>query len=172
MVQMNARCSLKRPVRASPSSGIRGRMRPLARLASTCGSRGSIPHLAKDPVPVAAEIIVALQSLVTRGYNVFDPVVATVGRLASGTAGNVIPDTASMDISLRLHSPENKTKLIKDVARLVEGIASAHGMRASYHLAPDYPVTVNNDTEHRFAQDTITSLFGETAFQELLHPLT
>ncbi|WP_416359546.1 peptidase dimerization domain-containing protein, partial [Enterobacter hormaechei] len=43
------------------------------------GGHGSLPHLAKDPVPVAAEIIVALQNMVTRSYNVFDPVVATVG---------------------------------------------------------------------------------------------
>lgn len=136
------------------------------------GGHGSIPHLGKDPVPVAAEIIVALQTLVTRGYNVFDPVVATVGRLEAGTAGNIIPDTATFDISLRLFSADNKKKLIADVAQLVEGIASAHGLSATYSLAPDYPVTVNDATEYRFAQHTIDALFGDGSFRELEFPLT
>lgn len=136
------------------------------------GGHGSVPHLGKDPVPVAAEIIVALQTLVTRGYSVFDPVVATVGRLEAGTAGNIIPDTATFDISLRLFSAENKQKLIADVARLVEGIASAHGLRASYSLAPDYPVTVNDDAEYRFAQETIGALYGRDAFREMEFPMT
>ncbi|GAA1354564.1 M20 family metallopeptidase [Arthrobacter rhombi] len=135
------------------------------------GGHGSLPHLGKDPVPVAAEIIVALQTLVTRGYNVFDPVVATVGRLEAGTAGNIIPDAATFDISLRLFSPENKKKLLVDVARLVEGIASAHGLTASYTLAPDYPVTINDDVEHRFAQDTVQALLGDESFRELEFPM-
>lgn len=136
------------------------------------GGHGSLPHLSQDPVPVAAEIIVALQTLVTRGYNVFDPVVATVGRLESGSAGNIIPDTATFDVSLRLFSPENKKKLVADVARLVEGIAEAHGLSATYSLAPDYPVTTNNDAEHRFARDTVGMLYGNESFRELEFPLT
>ncbi|GAA0196021.1 M20 family metallopeptidase [Glutamicibacter creatinolyticus] len=136
------------------------------------GGHGSLPHLAKDPVPVAAEIIVALQNMVTRSYNVFDPVVATVGRLQSGQAGNIIPDTASFDISLRLFSSANKEKLLRDVARLVEGIASAHGLRASYSLAPDYPVTVNDSAEHRFTERVVGELFGTEAFREMPFPMT
>lgn len=136
------------------------------------GGHGSLPHLGKDPVPVAAEIIVALQTLVTRGYNVFDPVVATVGRLEAGTAGNIIPDTATFDVSLRLFSAEAKKQLVADVARLVEGIAAAHGLRATYSLAPDYPVTVNDDAEHRFAGKAIAGLYGEDSFHELEFPMT
>ena len=136
------------------------------------GGHGSLPYLAKDPVPVACEIILALQNHVTRAYNVFDPVVATVGRLSAGTAGNIIPDTATFDISLRLFSPENKERLLRDVARLCEGIAAAHGMEATYSLAPDYPVSVNHAAEHEFARDVVTDLFGADSFEELADPLT
>ena len=54
------------------------------------GGHGSMPHLAADPVPVAAEIVLALQAMVTRQFDVFDPVVVTVGRIAAGTTNNVI----------------------------------------------------------------------------------
>lgn len=136
------------------------------------GGHGSAPHLAKDPVPVAAEMIVALQTLVARGYDVFDPVVATVGRLQAGTAGNIIPDVATFDLALRLYSPEAKVRLMADVPRLVEHIAAAHGMRATYTVAPSYPVTVNDPTEHSLAADVVGAIYGEDFFKELEHPLT
>lgn len=136
------------------------------------GGHGSTPHRAADPVPVAAEMIVAMQTLVTRGYSVFDPVVATVGRLQAGTAGNIIPDTATFDLVLRMFSRDTRTRLMTEIPRLVEGIAGAHGMTATYTVAPDYPVTVNDPAEHRFAEQVIGTLHGAERFRELEHPLT
>ena len=136
------------------------------------GGHGSMPHMAKDPVPVAAEIIVALQSLVTRTHDVFDPVVATVGRLVSGSAGNIIPDTAEFDISLRVFSESSKRQLVADVGRLIDGITAAHGMHATYTMAPDYPATVNDTVEYDFVRDVVTDLFGEAAFSEMPTPMT
>lgn len=92
------------------------------------GGHGSQPHLAKDPVPVACEMVVGLQTLVTRGFDVFDPVEATVGRIEGGTLGNIIPDTASFDLTLRIFSPESRDKLVSDVRRFLRGVADAHGL--------------------------------------------
>lgn len=60
------------------------------------GGYGSMPYLALDPVPVAAEIVLALQTMVTRQFDAFDPVVVTVGKIEAGTTDNVIGDTATL----------------------------------------------------------------------------
>ncbi len=60
------------------------------------GGHASMPHLAVDPIPVACEIVMALQSLVTRRIDAFDPVVITITRIQAGTTGNVIPPTANL----------------------------------------------------------------------------
>ncbi len=65
------------------------------------GGHGSAPHHALDPVPVACEVVLALQSAVTRRFDVFDPVVVTAGRLAAGTVNNVIPDDAVVELTVR-----------------------------------------------------------------------
>lgn len=136
------------------------------------GGHGSQPQTALDPVPVAAEMILALQTLVTRRYDVFDPVVATVGRLVAGTAGNVIPDTAEFDVTLRTFSPGTAGRLIDDIARMTEGIAAAHGMTATHTTAPSYPVTVNDAAAHAFAGDVVGALYGADAFRERREPMT
>lgn len=135
------------------------------------GGHGSAPYLAKDPVPVACEMILGLQTLVTRGFNIFDPLVATVGRLQSGTAGNIIPDTAEFDLSLRVFSPEIRDKLLADVERLFRGIAAGHGMEVELKMAPDYPVTVNDPAEYAYARDVVLDLYSEDSYQELRDPL-
>ncbi|MDJ0356229.1 M20 family metallopeptidase [Paenarthrobacter sp. PH39-S1] len=136
------------------------------------GGHGSQPHLAKDPVPVACEMVLAMQTLVTRGFDVFDPVVATVGRIAAGTLGNIIPDTASFDLTLRVFSSENRDKIVAGVQRLCRGIADAHGMTVELVQTPDYPVTVNAPQEHQYLTDIITKTFGTGSFRELDVPMT
>lgn len=135
------------------------------------GGHGSAPHQAKDPVPVACEMVLALQTLVTRGFDVFDPVVATVGRIQGGTLGNIIPDTASFDLTLRMFSSKHREKLVSDMRRLFRGIAAAHGLEVEISQAPDYPVTVNDSAEHNYAADVIRRTFGDGSFHELEYPL-
>ena len=69
------------------------------------GGHGSRPHMAADPIPAACEIVTALQTLVTRRFDVFDPVVITVGSFHAGTASNVIPDEARLGHVVRSFSP-------------------------------------------------------------------
>lgn len=134
------------------------------------GGHGSQPWDAVDPVPVACEIALAVQTLVTRRFSPFDPVVATVGRVAAGTKSNIIPDFAELDITLRTLSQENRVALRDKVIQLAEGIASAHGLTASTRVAESYPPTINDLAEYDFALQVIGDLFGPDAYAERPNP--
>ncbi|MBV9097505.1 MAG: amidohydrolase, partial [Frankiaceae bacterium] len=90
------------------------------------GGHGSAPHRAKDPIPAACEMVTALQTLVTRRFDVFDPVVITIGAFHAGTAHNVIPDEAMFEATVRSFSVESHAKVLAETVRVCEGIAAAH----------------------------------------------
>src|SRR5690349_18802619 len=92
------------------------------------GGHGSAPHSAKDPVTAAAEMVTALQVMVTRQFNMFDPVVLSVGVFRAGTKRNVIPETARIEATIRTFSEENRQRMMDAVPRLLKGIAAAHGL--------------------------------------------
>ena len=135
------------------------------------GGHGSAPHLAKDPVPALAEMVTGTHSLVTRGFNIFDPVVVTVGLLQAGTIANVIPEEGRFEATLRTFSDEAHTKLLSELPKMVEGIAAAHGVTPHYNLLEQYPVTVN-DAEHAdLVAATAIELFGEDRHSRWESPL-
>jgi amidohydrolase len=133
------------------------------------GAHGSEPHNGKDPIPVLCEIVVALQTMVTRQFDVFDPVVLTVGRIAGGTKENIIPDDATFEATIRTFSAETQAKVADSSVRLVEGLAAAHGLTAEAHYRIGYPVTVNDETEFAFAKQAIVDLFGPERFRDRPH---
>jgi len=136
------------------------------------GGHGSQPHLAADPIPVACEIVTALQTMVTRRFNVFDPVVLTVGSFHAGTTDNVIPDDAAFVATVRTLSAQTRD-LVKDAAlHLVRQIAAAHGLETRAEFVDGYPVTVNDEGEVGFAESTVRDLLGEERFLAAPFPLT
>lgn len=124
------------------------------------GGHGSQPSRSVDPVPVAAEIVLALQSYLTRRISVFDPVVITVGQIHAGTAMNIIPDTATLNASVRVLSRASADQLAADLPRLADGIASAHGCTAETAFEVVYPVTANDPEETAWVVDQLTGRFG------------
>jgi hippurate hydrolase len=134
------------------------------------GGHGSTPHRAKDPIPAACEMVLALQTMTTRGFDVFDPVVVTVGRFAAGTKENIIPDAAEFDATVRSLSAESRAKVQHDIERLVRGIASAHGLGAEVTYKLGYPVTVNDEIEQALAVQVVTDLFGADRFTLVPEP--
>src|SRR4051794_5323246 len=136
------------------------------------GGHGSSPHLAQDPIAVAAEMITALQTLVTRQFDVFDPVVMTVGRFAGGTQHNVIPERAEFDVTVRTFSGANQAAVAERSVALCRGIAEAHGLRAETEWETLYPVTNNDPGEAEFLLTTAAGLFGEPATIVMPHPHT
>ena len=109
------------------------------------GGHASMPHLACDPVPIACEIVTAMQAMVTRTIDVFDPAVVTIGKIRAGTTSNVIPETAYMMGTIRAVSERTRKRVWDKLRRLADGVASAHGATAACVVTEGYPVTVNND---------------------------
>jgi amidohydrolase len=124
------------------------------------GGHGSAPHRAKDPVTVAAEMITALQTMVTRQFDIFDPVVVTVGRFQAGTKRNIIPAEATFEATVRTFSPAARERIATASVRLCEGIAAAYGVDVEARYNTEYPVTVNDAGQTKFALDVIGQTFG------------
>src|SRR3954464_7061470 len=108
------------------------------------GGHASAPHAAADPIPVAAEIVLALQSMVTRRVDVFDPAVVTVAHLEAGSTNNVIPDSAFLEGTIRTLSPERRADVVASVRRVATHVGAAHGLAVDFHHEEGYPVTVND----------------------------
>jgi amidohydrolase len=136
------------------------------------GGHASTPHRAADPIPAACEMVIALQTLVTRNFDVFDPVVITVGSFHAGTADNVIPDEARFLATARSFSRESRSALAELVPRLIGDIARAHGLTAEAEYAGEYPVTVNDGAEAAFAGETIAEVFGAGRGEVAQFPIT
>src|SRR5208282_2253649 len=99
------------------------------------GGHASQPQLAADPIPAACEMVLALQTMVTRNFDVFDPVVVTVCCLHAATTDNVIPDQARFLATARSYSTKSRNALSELVPRLIRGIASAHGLGVDVEYA-------------------------------------
>ena len=121
------------------------------------GGHASMPHAAADPVPVAAEIVLALQSMVTRRAPVFDPAVVTVANLVAGSTDNVIPDTAYLQGTIRTLSPERRADVVASVRRVATHVAAAHDMQVDFVHRQGYPVTANDPA----VADRVLAIAGE-----------
>jgi amidohydrolase len=136
------------------------------------GGHGSQPHLAKDPIPAAAEMVTALQTFVTRTFDVFDPVVLTVGSFNAGTVSNIIPEEAVLGVTVRSFSVAARARVNDGLRELVDGIAAAHGLTASVEHEVGYPATVNTAAEAEFAAATVGDLYGPDRFVWIPNPMT
>jgi len=135
------------------------------------GGHGARPHRAQDPIPVMCEVVTALQALITRQSDIFDPVVLTVGSMHAGARRNIIPDTATFEATLRTFSTPAKARIKAAVITLVQSIARAHGLRAEVTYRDGYSATVNDPREAAFAGETIREILGPHRFRQLANPL-
>lgn len=92
------------------------------------GSHGSMPDLGKDPILLAAQIVVGLQAIVSREIKPGDPAVVTVGSIHGGTKANIIPDEVRLQLTLRSYKAETRDKLIASIKRITQNLAEAAGM--------------------------------------------
>ena len=125
------------------------------------GGHASSPYAGLDPIPVAAEIVLALQTMVTRKVNVFDPAVVTVGRFTAGTTSNVIPETAELEGTIRTVSATTRAFVHEEVRRVATNIASAYGATVDVQLELGYPVTVNDAAIAAWSRSVVDGLLGE-----------
>jgi hippurate hydrolase len=92
------------------------------------GGHGSRPEATKDPIVVAAQVVLALQTIVSREVSPFDPVVVTVGSIHGGTKHNIIPDEVHLQITVRSYKPEVRKKILAAIERITRGVAAAAGV--------------------------------------------
>lgn len=134
------------------------------------GGHGSQPHQVLDPVPVAAEIVLALQTFATRRFDVFDPIVLSVTQLEGSDAVNVIPETATLHATVRTLSAASRQRVAEEAPRLAEHIAAAHGLTAEAVFDEQYPVTLNDPDATEETLAWLGEAFGEARVQRMPTP--
>jgi hippurate hydrolase len=135
------------------------------------GGHASMPHHANDPIPVACEIVGALQTFVTRRVDAFDPAVVTVARITAGSTTNVIPEVARISGTMRAVSAGAREAVRTGVRRVAEGVAAAHDMVAEFRLQPGYPVTVNHAGPADEVLDVAAGLAGDDRVASMAAPV-
>ncbi len=135
------------------------------------GGHGSAPYRANDPIPAACEMVTALQTTVTRKFDIFDPIVITVGYFRAGTQSNIIPETAEFHATIRAFSAAALDRVLPAVKATVEGIAAAHGLDVEAELNSLYPVTVNHAAAIETVGATVAEHFGEERYHPMQQPV-
>lgn len=135
------------------------------------GGHASMPHDSVDPIPVACEIVSAIQAMVTRKISVFDPAVVTIAKISAGTTNNIIPETASMLGTIRTLSPRQRAHVAEELHRLAPGIAAAHGCSAEVHIEQGFPVTLCDARAVKFGQRVVEDVFGEESWITMETPI-
>jgi hippurate hydrolase len=122
------------------------------------GGHASMPHDTHDPVPVACEIVMALQAMVTRRFSAHEAMIVTITQLEASTAHNVIPDRAVLKGTIRTLTPERRSEVWNAIRQLAENIAQAHDCDADTTVTQGFPPTVNDGRAVALAEAVATSL--------------
>ena len=135
------------------------------------GGHGALPQETADPIVAAAQVVMALQSIVARNISPLDTAVVTVGRLRAGDAFNVIPQYAELAGTFRTYKPEVRQRLIERFEQLVVGISEGMGCKAAIKIERLTPAVIN-DAEIarrvRSAVEAIPELRVETGYQTMV----
>ena len=134
------------------------------------GGHGAFPHQTADAIAMAAQIVTALQTVVSREVDPVEPAVLTVGEIGAGSAFNIIPETARLGGTVRTLNEDLRQRMPERIEQIARGVAQ--GMRGDAELDYDfsYPVTMNDEGAARHALAVIGDLFGEENTLELPNP--
>ncbi|GAA4853826.1 M20 family metallopeptidase [Actinomycetospora corticicola] len=135
------------------------------------GGHASAPHDALDPVPAAAAMVGALHTMVGRRVSAFDPAVLTVAHLTAGTTTNVIPETATLEGTVRTLSEDTREQLLTELRRVVTGTAEAYGCTVEVEIDRGYPVTVNDGEVAERVADVGRSVLGSRFVEPMPDPI-
>ena len=136
------------------------------------GGHGAYPHRTRDPVPLAAQLILALQTIVSREVRPGDPAVVTVGSLHGGTRRNIIPDQVDLQLTVRSYSDETRKQVLEAIERITRGVVSAAGLPPGrepiVRVRPEEasPATYNDPALTRRAVAAIRQALGPGAVVE------
>ena len=135
------------------------------------GGHAAMPHDAIDPVPIACEAVLALQSYIARRTTFTDPAILSITRIAGGTTHNVIPDEVEILGTIRTLSDKSRTATREAFERIVTKVAEAHGASADTRVEEGYPPTFNDPRAVDVVRAIATELFGEGAYFEIPAPI-
>ena len=135
------------------------------------GGHAALPHLCVDPVVIAAEIVLALQSIVARGADPIDPLVVSVTRVEAGSAYNIIAPQARLAGTVRSLTQANSAFAEARIGEIAEGIAKAHRASARVSYGRGYPVAVNDPIEAAFAASAARRVAGAGAVDAAAPPV-
>jgi len=126
------------------------------------GGHGAAPHLAIDPVTVAAEIVVALQQVVSRNVNPIDAAVVSICNIHGGTAWNVIPESVLLRGTVRTLKESIRRKMPRRIERIARSIAHAHGAKCEFHYQFGYPPLFNHPSSVEKVKKAVKDLLGKS----------
>ena len=130
------------------------------------------PHHAVDPIPIASEVVLALQTYVTRRVKAFEPAVVTVTAIQAGSHElGAIPEAATLTGTIRAIAEETRINLFSAVRDLAANIASAHGAHAEVRVEPGYPPVVNDPAIVEAVAEVSRGLLGKDHFRLLPTPI-
>jgi len=135
------------------------------------GGHGAMPHMAADPTVAAASLVMALQTVVARNVEPLQSAVISVGVLRSGSASNVIPDSAELELTVRTLDRQTRDLVEQRIHELAQAQATGFGLTAQVDYQRGYPVLVNTPAETAFARSVALELHGDPAMAPLGPPL-
>ena len=124
------------------------------------GGHGATPHETIDPIIATVGMVQALQSIVSRNTAAIDALVVSVTQIHSGTASNIIPETATFCATIRSFTPEVRDLAQKRFTEIVQGHAAAYGVSVDLNYERGYPPTVNHPQETEFAAEVAREISG------------
>jgi amidohydrolase len=129
------------------------------------GGHGAVPQSTKDPIVVASEIVLALQTIVSRENSPLDPVVVTVGAIHGGTKRNVIPDQVQLLLTVRTFKPEVRKRVLASIERVARGIALAAGIPDE--RAPQFEVLQKESADATYNDPPLTERLARALKREM-----
>jgi len=135
------------------------------------GGHASTPHFSTDPVTIAAHIVTAIQTMVTREIHAFEPAIVTVTQIEAGTTTNVIPEKAHLAGTIRSMAPHTRDQVHLAVDRVAHSVAATFNATAEVEIEMGYPVTVNHQGPVELVKQVTRSVLGENKFLELPFPV-
>ena len=136
------------------------------------GGHAAIPQLAIDPVVIASQIVLAVQTIVSRSTDPVDKALISITKINGGTAYNVIDDSVKLGGTIRTFKPETRSFFEKKLKEISSGIAKANGAEAEvdFHLTNKYPPTINSKKESVFAANVAKKVFGDSQVDTDINP--
>jgi amidohydrolase len=131
------------------------------------GGHGAQPHLTRDPVVASAQLVQALQTIVSRSVNPLQSVVVTVGTINGGSAFNIIPETVTLQGTVRLFDVELRAMVQDRIREIAVGVGTATGCTIDVDYQEGYPPTVNDAAMAAMAREVAADIVGEQNVIEL-----